>query len=172
MFSLVGFFVTVGLSVVSYNEFRGRQRLLKFDREAPIFLGWNQVGFLMVILIYCAWMLIVGLTSEGPFAAELKAKPELSVAFDSVTEFDQFYRVLIAAVYGTVIVLSVVFQGLKCALLFTRRKHVDAYLQNTSDWVLDLQRLTPPPAIEYIPVASLSILAVVRDPTLRCRLLR
>jgi len=144
LFSLVGFLVTASLSVVSYNEFRGRKRLLRFDREAPIFLGWNQVGFVTVIFIYCTWMLIVGFMSEGPFAAEMKANPELSVAFDSVTEFDQLYRILIAAVYGTVIVLSVVFQGLNALYYFTRRKHLDAYLENTPDWVLDLQRLTPP----------------------------
>ena len=93
---------------------------------------------------YCFWMLIVGLTSDGPFAAELEAKPELRVAFDSVDGFDQLYKILIAAVYGTVIVLSGVFQGLNAAYYFTRRKHVKAYVQDTPNWVLDLQRLTSP----------------------------
>ncbi len=62
-----------------------------------------------LIISYCIWMLIVGLTSEGPFAAELKAQPELSVALDSGDQFDQLYRMLLVAVYGTVIVLSGVF---------------------------------------------------------------
>ena len=144
LFSLPGFLATAGLSLVAYNEFRGRRRLLQFDREAPAFLGWNQVGFLVLITSYCIWMLVVGLTSEGPFAAEVKAKPELSVAFDSVDGFDQLYRILIAAIYGTVIVLSVVFQGLNAVYYFTRQKHVNAYVQNTPDWVLYLQRLTSP----------------------------
>ncbi len=144
LFSLPGFVVTVGLSIVAFNEFRGRKRLLQFDPKAPAFLGWNQVGFLALIISYCIWMLIVGLTSEGPFAAELKAKPELGAVFDSVDEFDQIYRILIAAVYGMVIVLSGVFQGLNAIYYFTRRKHVTAYVQNTPNWVLELHCLTSP----------------------------
>jgi succinate dehydrogenase/fumarate reductase cytochrome b subunit len=87
-------------------------------------------------------MLFTGLTGEGPFAAELKTKPELRAAFASLDGMDQLYRVLIAAVYGTVIVLSVVFQGLNAVYYFTRRKHVSDYVRETPDWVLDLQRLT------------------------------
>ena len=143
-FSVAGFLVTVGLAVVAYNEFRGRKRLLKFDRKAPVFLGWNQVGFMAFIIVYCVWMLIIGLMSEGPFAAELKAKPELSVALDSVDELDQLYRILSTTVYGTVIILSGIFQGLNALYYFTRRKHVEVYVHNTPAWVLDLQRLTTP----------------------------
>jgi hypothetical protein len=144
LFSLPGFLVTAGLSFVAYNEFKGRRRLLQFDQEAPAFLGWNQVGFLALIASYCIWMLVVGLTGEGPFAAEMKAKPELSAVFGSADEFDQSYRILTVAVYGTVIVLSVIFQGLNGLYYFTRRKHVTAYVQNTPAWVLDLQHLSSP----------------------------
>jgi len=144
LFSLPGFLVTAGLSLVAYNEFQGRRRLLRFDPTAPAFLGWNQVGFLALIVFYCLWMLVVGLTSGSPLAAELQAKPELRVAFDSVGDVDQFYRALTVAIYGTVIGLSVVFQGFNAIYYFTRQKHVQAYLQNTPAWVLDLQRLTPP----------------------------
>jgi len=142
LFSLPGFLVAAGLTFVAYNEFKGRRRLLLFDRKAPAFLGWNQIGFLALIVSYCIWMLIVGLSGEGPFTAEMKAKPELSAAFDSVEDFDQYYRILVAAFYGTVIVLSVVFQGLNALYYFTRQKHVAAYVENTPDWVLDLHRLT------------------------------
>ena len=87
-------------------------------------------------------MIGVGLASEDPFSEELKAKPELQAIFDSTMELDQTYRLFVVAVYGTVIVLSVVFQGLNALYYFTRRKHVEAYLQDTPKWVLDLQRLT------------------------------
>jgi len=142
MFSLPGLFVTAGLAVVAYNEFRGRRRLLQFDQGAPAFLGWNQVGFLLLITAYCLWMLVLGMTNEGPFAAELKAQPELSSVFGSAEEFDQSYRILIAVFYGMVIALSAVFQGLNAIYYFTRRKLVKAYVQETPAWVLDLQHLT------------------------------
>ena len=60
----------------------------------------------------------------------------------SLDEFDYLYKVLVVAVYGTVIVLSAIFQGLNAFYYFTRRKHVEAYVQETPDWVLDLQRMT------------------------------
>lgn len=88
-------------------------------------------------------MLATSLSGEGPFAAELRAKPELAAAIDNVEQFDQIYRLIMAAVYGMVIVLSVLFQGLNAFYYFSRRKHVEAYLQQTPEWVVDLQRLTP-----------------------------
>src|SRR5947199_7321229 len=33
--------MTLGLSIVAYNEFRGRKRLLNFDPGAATLLGWN-----------------------------------------------------------------------------------------------------------------------------------
>jgi hypothetical protein len=144
LFGLPGLLITAGMSLVAFNEFQGRRRLLQFDGEAPAFLGWNQIGFLALIAAYCCWMLFVGLTSEGPFAAEFEAKPELRVAFDSVDEFDQYYRILMTVVYGTGIVLSVIFQGLNAIYYFTRQKHVQAYVQQTPAWVIDLQRLASP----------------------------
>ena len=142
LFSIVGFLVTVALSVVAYNEFRGRKRLLQFDSTSTTLLGWNQVGFLAMIILYSVWMLFVGLTSEGPFAAEMAAKPELAAALGDLGEFDYIYRILVVAVYGTVILLSVVFQGVNAMYYFTRRKHLEQYMRETATWILDLQRAT------------------------------
>lgn len=139
-FSIAGFLVTVGLAVVAYNEFQGRTRLHNFDREAAKFLGWNQVGFLSLIVAYCGWMLFVGLTGEGPFAAEVAEHPELAEALGSLDGLDALYRLIIVAVYASVIVLTVVFQGLNAYYYFTRRKHIDAYVRETPQWVLDVQR--------------------------------
>ncbi len=49
--------LTVGLSIIAYNEFRGRKRLLKFDPTAATLLGWNQLGLLAMIIVYCLWSL-------------------------------------------------------------------------------------------------------------------
>ena len=49
--------ITLGLSIVAYNEFRGRKRLLNFDPSAATMLGWNQLGLLAMIVVYCLWML-------------------------------------------------------------------------------------------------------------------
>lgn len=140
-FSFVGFLVTAGLIVVAYNEFQGRKRLLKFDPTAAVLLGRNQLGFLLLIIGYCFWMIVQGLSSTGPFAAELAAKPELASALGPLDEFDHLYRFLVVGLYGTVIVLSAIFQGLTAFYYFSRRKYVEAYVQKTPAWVLDVQRL-------------------------------
>ncbi|HRX80788.1 MAG: hypothetical protein H6821_05085 [Planctomycetaceae bacterium] len=143
-FSIVGFLITAGLAVVAYNEFQGRKRLLQFDESAPRFLGWNQVGFLSMIIVYCLWMIFTGLTGEGPFAAEVAAKPELAQVLDSVEGFDYIYKMIVLALYGTVIVLSVIFQGWNAYYYFGRRQHVEDYVRETPAWVLDVQRATAP----------------------------
>lgn len=144
LFSMAGFLVTVGLTLIAYNEFQGRKRLLQFDPSSSTLLGWNQVALLSLIIVYCLWMLFTGLTGAGPFAAEMEANPEIAAALGSLDEFDHLYKVLVVAVYGTVIVLSTIFQGLNALYYFTRRKHVEAYVQETPDWVLDVQRMTTP----------------------------
>lgn len=141
-FSLVSFLVTVGLSVIAYNEFQGRKRLQMFDPGAAKLLGWNQLGFLGLITGYCVWMLFTGLTSESPIAAEVAANPDLERALGSLDQFDFLYKAIVVAVYGTVIFLSVIFQGINAVYYFTRRKHVEAYLSETPDWVVDVQRTT------------------------------
>lgn len=141
-FSIVGFLITVGLAIVAYNEFQGRKRILQFDVEAPRLLGWNQVGFLSMILLYCAWMTFSGLTGESPLAAEMKAKPELQQALGSMEEFEIIYKLIVVGVYGTVAVLSAIFQGWNAYYYFSRRKHVEEYIEDTPDWVLDVQRAT------------------------------
>ncbi|MBC8354089.1 MAG: hypothetical protein H8E66_19020 [Planctomycetes bacterium] len=141
-FSIAGFMVTVGLSIVAYNEFRGRKGLLRFDVSAPRLLGWNQVGFLAMIIVYCLWMIFAGLTGDGPFAAELEANPELGQVLDGVDGLDYIYKLIVLAVYGTVAVLSAIFQGWNAYYYFSRRKHVEDYVSETPDWVIDVQRAT------------------------------
>lgn len=139
-FSITGLLVTVGLSVIACNEFRGRNGLLRFDASSAALLGWNQVGFLTLIVGYCLWMLFSGLAAPCPFAAEIRANPDLAGMVGSAAEVNQLWRFLIILIYGTVIVLSLVFQGTNALYYFTRRKHVEAYLRETPAWVIDLQR--------------------------------
>ncbi len=59
----------------------------------------------------------------------------------SLEEVDSLYSGVVVAFYGTIIALTVVVQGLNAFYYFSRRKYVDAYLRDTPDWVLDLERL-------------------------------
>ncbi len=140
LFSIAGCLVTVVLSVVAWNEFRGQNRLNKFDPSAATLLGWNQLGFLLMILLYCGWMIFTGINDKDSFTAELNSNPELSGLLGSSDQVGSLYELLVYAVYGTVIALSVIFQGLTALYYFTRRKHIEAYVRATPEWIRNLQR--------------------------------
>lgn len=140
MFSIAGFLITTGLALIAANEFRGRRGLLRFDPDASSVLGWNQIALGGLIVLYSAWMLYTNLSAGGPFAGELEAHPELTSALDSLEGFDDLFAMIVLAVYGSVIVLSVVFQGGNAYYYFSRREYVEAYLKETPDWVVELQR--------------------------------
>jgi hypothetical protein len=145
LFSMSGLFVAGGLCAVAYNEFRGRRRLLDFDPAAASLLAWNQLGFLALIIMYSVWATYAGLTGGNKFAKALAANPELSaLGFDSdfVTNGDALYKLALVAFYGTVIVLSVIFQGATAVYYATRRKHILRYVNETPEWVRDLHRAT------------------------------
>lgn len=144
LFDATSLFIAVGSAVIAWNEFRGRRRLLEFDPSAATLLGWNQVALLTLVVLYCGWMLCVGLVGESPLAAELQAQPELAEVMGSLDGFEGTYRALVVLVYGTVIVLSLVFQGLNAVYYFSRRKYLQEYLANTSAWVRQVQRLAAP----------------------------
>jgi hypothetical protein len=139
-FSVEGVLLALGLSIVAYLEFHGRRRLRQFDPSAATLLGWNQVGLLMLISVYCLWQLWAAFNSPGPFATEMKAQPELGEVLGSAEELDSLYRSIAVAFYGVVSLLTLIFQGLNAIYYFTRRKHIVALLQDTPAWVLDLER--------------------------------
>jgi hypothetical protein len=140
LFSITGFLVAAALVIVTYNEFMGRRRLLRFDPAAAIQLGWNQFGLLAMITVYCLWMIFRGLTGPNPLAAEMAAHPEYADALGSLSGFGALYKQLLVIVYGAVIVLSAVFQGFNAIYYFTRRRHIEAYIRETPAWVVEVQR--------------------------------
>ena len=146
LFSVEGFLVAVGLALVAYNEFRGRRRLLEFDPSAATLLAANQLGFLTLIVVYCLWSIYTGLTGDSPVAAALAANPDLFSGGDADVSAlgNNLYKLVVIGFYGTVIVLSVIFQGLNAVYYITRRKYVQKYVAETPEWIRDLHRATVP----------------------------
>jgi hypothetical protein len=144
-FGLVGLAVFSGLSAATWNEFRGRRRLVAFDPRGATILGWNQLGLLLMIALYCGWSLYHGLAGAGSLEAQLAANPDLKDAVGSLEGLEgleHLYRTIVVAIYGSVILLSVIFQGANAIYYFTRRRLIENYLRETPAWVLDLQRAT------------------------------
>jgi hypothetical protein len=138
MLSPIGLAITAGLFVVAYNEFRGRRRILSFDPAGATFLGWNQLGLLAMIVAYCAWSLYTNLTGPSALEADPETYAALESALGSLEGVESLYRQIVILVYGTVIVLSVVFQGGNALYYFSRREPIAAFVEETPEWVRDL----------------------------------
>ena len=136
--------MTLGLSIVAFNEFRGRKRLLNYDPSAATLLGWNQLGLLAMVVVYCLWSIYGSADEAGAVRAELKGYSDLDAALGTTGGFEGMFKTITYAVYGGVIALSVLFQGGNALYYFTRRRHVEDFIAETPEWVRDVQRGTLP----------------------------
>lgn len=139
LFSMSGALVFIGISVVAYNELRGRNRLLQFDPSAARLLGWNQLALLAIVVAYCLWAIQSNLNGAKSLMAELGAYSDLETVLGTPSEIEALARQIVYLFYGSVIAASVVFQGLTALYYFGRRKHIDAYLADTPGWIRQLQ---------------------------------
>jgi len=125
--ALLGF----GMAVVAWNEFRGRKMIRQLDSRGPQLLGRNQLGLMVLLIAYCLWNLV-----RTP--APISGLAELEEVLGPV---EDLARTLAFFVYGSVIVLTAVFQGLMARYYFARVGMMEAYLEDTPRWIVDLQRM-------------------------------
>ena len=133
--------MAVALGLMTWNEFRGRRLLRRFDSRGPRVLGWNQLALMVLIAGYCAWMIARSHFGPGPYAEDIAREPMLE---PTLAPIGKLHRILTWAVYGGVLLGTVLFQGLNALYYFTRRRHLEAYLAETPDWVVHLQRHSAP----------------------------
>jgi hypothetical protein len=139
LFDTSGLPITVGLAFVAFNEFRGRKRLLQFDPSAATMLGWNQLGLLAMVIVYCLWTLYGSFGQSGAVAAELKSYADLDAALGAAGGFEDLYKNVVLAIYGSVIALSILFQGGNAFYYFTRRRLIEDYIAETPAWIREVQ---------------------------------
>jgi hypothetical protein len=127
----------IGLGAISWNEFRGRKLLQQFNPRAPAVLGWNQLALLVLIVAYAAWMLCVGLLGANPYEEVMRREPMTKQVLGDI---GGLYKMLSVALYGALIVGTLIFQGLNAFYYFTRERILRGYLAETPPWVVELQR--------------------------------
>ena len=137
LFSVTALLMGIGLAVVAWNEFRGKDLLQGFDPRGVRLLGWNQVGFIGLLVAYSLWGIFTGLTGPDPYQAYIDQNPALAPMLGSI---GGLHTALTLAVYGGVIVCSIVFQGLNSLYYFKRGAMLKAYLNQTPPWIVQLQR--------------------------------
>ncbi len=136
--SIMSLVMGVTLGLIAVNEFRGRRMIRRFDLRAPQLLGWNQIALIIVLVGYSLWNIHMAMIEPNQLAADLAAAGVGANALaDSIG--DIFVKAKIAA-YVSLIILSVIFQGINAAYYFSRATHLRAYLNGTAPWIVDLHR--------------------------------
>lgn len=121
----------LGMAVVARNEFKGRSMLRAIDPAGARLLGRNQIGFMSLITAYCLWSIYRTYTHP-----DLQIQDELALAGVA----PETVRTLTVVVYVGVIAASLLFQGLNARYYFLRVQRVEAYLESTPSWVVELQQ--------------------------------
>ena len=132
--------MTAALAAVAFNEFRGRNLVRAFEPRGARVLGWNQLGFMTVLILYALWSIYTALSGPQPYEAEIERMPELAKTLGSVAELR---RMITLAAYGGLIVATLIFQGLTALYYFRCARRIRTNLRQTPQWVVDLQRQVP-----------------------------
>ena len=134
---IIGLAVGSGLAVLAWNEFRGRAMLRRLEPHACSVLGMNQLNLLTMVIVYAGWMISQALWGPSPYDAAIAKEATLAGSLGSINDL---YKTITIAIYGGLIAGTLIFQGINSLYYFTRRKHVEAYVSETPEWVVDLQR--------------------------------
>lgn len=137
-FSLTAFVMGAVLAIVTYNEFTGAKGLQRFEEKAARRLGYNQLGFCLTLILYAIWSMYAALTSTNEIQAALAQAGQASNILGPI---DSIYRNITLAMYGGLILASLVFQGGTAWYYFTRIPHIRAYVRETPAWALDYLRV-------------------------------
>ncbi|HEY4330192.1 MAG TPA: hypothetical protein VGN88_10690, partial [Phycisphaerae bacterium] len=55
-------------------------------------------------------------------------------------DFEDLDRLFAELVYGTLIIGTIIAQGLEALYYSSRKKYLDAYLDQTPEWIVELQK--------------------------------
>ena len=137
LFSLTSLLIGMALGVVAYNELNGAKMLRRLDTRAPGRLALGQLGLCGVLIAYALWSIYSLQTGPSPYEAALAAGGQATAIVGSI---EQFEKMITFAVYGGLIVGSLLFQGGTAWYYFSRAKHIRAYATQTPAWIIELER--------------------------------
>ena len=137
LFSLTSLLIGAALAVVAWNEFAGAKMLRRLDTRAPRRLALGQLGLCGVLITYALWSIYSFQTGPSPYEAALAAGGQATAIVGSI---EQFQKTITFAVYGGLIVGSILFQGGTAWYYFSRGKHIRAYATQTPAWIIELER--------------------------------
>ena len=132
-----GLLLGLGMGVISWVEFRGAAGLRRLDRTTPGKLALNQGVFALMLFLYGAINLILIWNNPNPLAGEAGADRQLA---EMLAPYEGMAKSVYLAVYGGIILAALTGPALIAVYYWSRRKYIEAYLQQTPAWIQQLQK--------------------------------
>ena len=136
-FSWIGAAVGIGMAIVAWVEFRGIERLRRLDPDATRSLALNQFFFGGVLLAYAVYSLWSIYHSPNQLFGGVMSSSDASMLGMDV---QKMARLIGWTIYGTLALVAITVQGGTALFYLSRRKHIEAYVTQTPQWILDAQR--------------------------------
>jgi hypothetical protein len=135
--SISGVLVGAALCAVAFVELSSARRLRRLEPKATRVLGFNQLALAGVLIVYASWRIFHEMNGTGEYAEIAASDPRLGEMLGPV---EGLTRLITLAIYGGMIAVAVFAQGGLALYYFTREKYVRAYVSETPEWVLAVQR--------------------------------
>lgn len=135
LFDLVTLILSVAMIAIGLNELKGRRLLRRLDPRGPRRLALNQLAFMTLLVSYAAFALHKAQTTPSELTQALG--PDLGSTGEMIQGLEHTITI---AVYSSLIVASVLFQGGAALYYHTRSRFLSDYLSATPDWIKDLQQ--------------------------------
>jgi hypothetical protein len=127
--------LAAGMGWVARNEWHGRALLLRFDPSGPTLLTRNQLGLLVLAVVYCTWRLAVIYLQPNAEWDQLQELLDLEPGS---------IRDVMATGYAAAIVLAGLFVGLNARYYARRGPMMTDYLRQTPTWAVEILRASSP----------------------------
>jgi hypothetical protein len=131
--------LALGLAMISVAvvELRTAGKLRRLEASAPQALGFNQIVLGGALFLYATMRLWAVTHGEDEYASLITQEPQLASMLGPMQDLT---RVILIAVYVTVMGVAIFAQGGMAVYYFTRAGVVHAITTSTPAWILDMQR--------------------------------
>ena len=137
--------IGLALGYVAFNSFRGAAGLKRFDRSALDKLALNQIVLASAVILYAAFELWLVSSGKSALLKALAGDTKYQdLGLGSAGKMaDDMRDIIIFALRMTYLLLilgTILGQGLMALYYRSRRRILDEYLNQTPQWVVDLQK--------------------------------
>lgn len=129
--------VGAGLCVIGGFELHAAARLTRLDLKAPSLLGYNQLGLGALLAVYLLWRML-GIWHGGD--QELSEALSQAGAGQLGGSIQQAVNSALIAGYALAAAGVLAWGVIMARYYGSRRKYVEKYLAETSDWVREMHR--------------------------------